>query len=170
MVFPLSLILHYILCASFSFSRTQCDCCPRCWTCVELLSRHYDCAARNSLPTHSIALNRAKVAVGDWVFWHLAQDTGDDGYASCIFFCVHMNSEVACQHPNTLKFSIARSLILSLTHIHHTLSRSLRSEGWLQCVSSPALHKTGLQLFDNGTLAGRCNLQFALLSMHVLHK
>jgi hypothetical protein len=45
----------------------QCDCCPRCWTCVELLSRHYTCAERNSLAVHSVLKQREKVAVGDKV-------------------------------------------------------------------------------------------------------
>ena len=45
----------------------QCNCCPRCWTCVELLSRHYTCAERNSLAVHSFLTQREKVAVGDKV-------------------------------------------------------------------------------------------------------
>jgi len=42
-----------------------------------------------------------------------------------------------------------------------------RREGWQQCVSVPALHNTGLQLFDNGTLSGRFVVD-TLVSMYVL--
>jgi len=60
-----------------SLLHTQCDCCPRCWTCVELLSRHYDCATRNALPIRSVTLNHDKVAVGDFLSLHLADNAAD---------------------------------------------------------------------------------------------
>ena len=41
-------------------------------------------------------------------------------------------------------------------HLSQDGDRSLVQEGWLQCASAgPALHHTGLQLLDNGTLTGR---------------
>jgi len=56
------------------------------------------------------------------------------------------------------------------TRIHQNIActeMQYRREGWQQCVSVPALHNTGLQLFDNGTLSGRFVVD-TLVSMYVL--
>ena len=55
-------------------ARVQCDCCPRCWTCVELLSRHYDCAASNGVDVRYFDARRDRVAVGDHVLWHIGPE------------------------------------------------------------------------------------------------
>jgi hypothetical protein len=42
-----------------------CDCCPRSWSCVELYSEHYRCAARNGLRVTRRAVNLGTVRVGE---------------------------------------------------------------------------------------------------------
>ncbi len=44
-----------------------CHCCPRSWSCVELYSEHYRCAARNELKVTRRAVDLGIVRVGDSV-------------------------------------------------------------------------------------------------------
>ncbi|MEM9457481.1 MAG: hypothetical protein AAGF11_25100 [Myxococcota bacterium] len=44
-----------------------CDCCPRSWSCAELYSEHYRCAARNGLRVTRRAVDLGMVRVGDLV-------------------------------------------------------------------------------------------------------
>ena len=44
-----------------------CDCCPRSWSCAELYSEHYRCAARNGLRVTRRAIDLGTVRVGDSV-------------------------------------------------------------------------------------------------------
>lgn len=41
-----------------------CDCCPRSWSCAELYSEHYRCAARNGLPVTRHRVDLGTVRVG----------------------------------------------------------------------------------------------------------
>lgn len=52
-----------------------CDCCPRSWSCAELYSEHYRCAARNGLPVTRRAVDLGVVRVGA----SLRVETGEDG-------------------------------------------------------------------------------------------
>lgn len=42
-----------------------CDCCPQCWSYVELYSEHYRCAKRNALKVTQHAVDLGVVRVGD---------------------------------------------------------------------------------------------------------
>merc|ERR1740117_2369437 len=60
----------------------QCDCCPKCWSCVELHSTHYRCAERTGLTVSKIRENLGTMVVGS------AVDTGADmlvrsGFSQC---------------------------------------------------------------------------------------
>ena len=72
--------LHQVrLCRVCDFRRLvcaylyQCNCCPRCWTCAELLSRHYDCATSNAVDILKVTSHRGKVAPGDLVRQYISK-------------------------------------------------------------------------------------------------
>lgn len=60
----------------------ECDCCPSCWSCVELYSEHYRCAERNGLKTTSRSAHLGTVAVGDTVQLAAAEDS-KGGFMQC---------------------------------------------------------------------------------------
>ncbi|MEM6989539.1 MAG: hypothetical protein AAF721_03550 [Myxococcota bacterium] len=61
-----------------------CDCCPRSWSCVELYSEHYRCAARNGMRVTRRVVDLGTVRVGDSM--HHAADDGppsEGGFMQC---------------------------------------------------------------------------------------
>lgn len=66
----------------------ECDCCPSCWTCVEL--HHYECAERNGLAVQLHAVvDLGTVAVGQEVSWAVATaapNASSSGWLQCAAF------------------------------------------------------------------------------------
>ena len=63
---------------------SECDCCPRCWSCAELL--HYPCRERNGIRTKVVEAVRESVDVGDAVTWNLFENDHDipsTGWSQC---------------------------------------------------------------------------------------
>jgi hypothetical protein len=51
----------------------ECDCCPGCWSCVEL--HHYECAERNGLSVYVHTVDLGALVVGEAVSWSVAANT-----------------------------------------------------------------------------------------------
>lgn len=65
-----------ITCSGFGYRDGKChacDCCPACWTCVELHA--YGCPERNGLSLQNHTVDLGSFAVGDSVYWSIASDT-----------------------------------------------------------------------------------------------
>ena len=62
----------------------ECNCCVSCWTCVELLSSHYDCARRNNVPVRNVSRHIGTYRVGERVSWSMSGIPGEGWLRSCV--------------------------------------------------------------------------------------
>ena len=54
-------------------SHHQCHSEIACWTCVELLSQHYNCAERNNITIYNVSRHLGTKNIGDYVSWQAPQ-------------------------------------------------------------------------------------------------
>jgi hypothetical protein len=105
----------------------ECDCCPACWTCVELHA--YRCAERNGLGVEHTSVDLGTLVVGAPVFWSVSTNRSSSRSSSTT-----SSSAMGIGSQNNSETVLA-------------------TEGWLQCAAFPSL-PPGLSFSDDGTLSG----------------
>jgi hypothetical protein len=113
----------------------QCDCCPRCWSCVEL--HYYNCAARNGITVTASVSRHPAVSVGEAMQWDVAQAEAIPALVPPV--ALDANANTVAHTTNASAADPAPAPV---------------RKGWRQCAAAAAGLPPGLSLSDSGRLEG----------------